>query len=77
LTKEVEEEILELQGAAITGLSICNFLGIMVTAPLQTIATSLQLSVKPHKTIYYEPASKSKELAKLNTSLTLQEKRKL
>ncbi len=77
MTKEVEEEILDLQGTAITGLSLCNFMGVMLTAPLQTIATSLQLSVKPHKTIYHEPSSKSKSLAKLNTSLTLQEKRKL
>jgi hypothetical protein len=61
-----------MQGRAITSMSLCNIAGSIITAPLQTITTSLQLSVKPHKTIYQEPASKGKQLAKLNTSLTVQ-----
>jgi hypothetical protein len=60
LTKEVEEEVLEMQGMSISSISIANLAAVILTAPLQTIVTSLQLSVKPHKTIYEEPASKSK-----------------
>jgi hypothetical protein len=77
LTKEVQEEVLEMQGVAITSISLCNVAGLLLTAPLQTIITSLQLSVKPHKSIYQEPAAKGTQLAKLNTSLTLQEKRRM
>jgi hypothetical protein len=73
----VQEEVLEIQGIALTSMSLCNVAGLMLTAPLQTIITSLQLSVKPHKTIYQEPAAKGTQLAKLTTSLTLQEKRRM
>jgi hypothetical protein len=50
-----------------------------ILAPIQTIATSLQLSVKPHKNIYEENKGKanSKALSKLNTQLSIHEKRKL
>jgi hypothetical protein len=41
-----------MQGRAITSMSLSNIAGLIITAPLQTITTSLQLSVKPHKTIY-------------------------
>ena len=61
----------------IAQLQIANLIGLIVTAPLQTITTSLQLSVKAHKRIYEEPVSKSKQVARVNTSLTLQEKRRM
>ncbi len=77
LTKEVQEEVLEVQGIAVTSISLCNLAAVILTAPLQTISASLQLSVKPHKTIHQEPASKTTQLAKLNTSLTIQEKRRM
>ena len=60
LTKEVEEEVLEMQGMSISSISFANLAAVILTAPFQTVVTSLQLSVKPHKTIYEEPASKSK-----------------
>ena len=63
---------MEVQGIAVTSISLCNLAGLILTAPLQTITSSLQLSVKAHKTIYQEPASKGTQLAKLNTSLTVQ-----
>jgi hypothetical protein len=66
-----------MQTGSIASVSMANLAAVILTAPLQTIVTSLQLSVKPHKTIYEEPASKSKELAKINTSLTVQEKRRM
>lgn len=66
-----------MQTEAVSSITIANMIGIWLTAPLQTIVTSLQLSVKPHKKIYTEPESKTTQIAKLNTSLTLQEKRKM
>lgn len=52
LTKEVQEEVLEVQGIAVTSISLCNLAALVLTAPFQTISASLQLSVKPHKTIH-------------------------
>ena len=46
-------------------------------APLQTVATCLQLSVKQHKHVHQTKEAKSQELAKLNTQLTIHEKRKM
>lgn len=66
-----------MQNESILNIHISNLIALTATAPLQTIVSSLQLSVKPHKNIYQEPPSQSKELAKLNTSLTLQEKRRM
>lgn len=77
LTKEVQEEVLEMQGLAVSSISLCNIAAIVLTAPLQTIVTSLQLSVKPHKDIFQEPTAKGTQLARINTSLTVQEKRRL
>lgn len=47
-----------------------------IVAPLQTMVTSLQLSVAKHKDIYQSPEAKSKELAKLNTEMTVHDRRK-
>lgn len=66
-----------MQGVAVTSISLCNIAAIILTAPLQTIVTSLQLSVKPHKEIFQEPTAKGTQLARINTSLTVQEKRRL
>jgi hypothetical protein len=56
---------------------ILYFVGTNVLlAPLQTIVTSLQLSVTKHRNIYQSEAAKTKQLAKLNTELTTLEKRK-
>ena len=52
-------------------------MAMFVTAPLTTITASMQLSVKPHKHIYEEPLSKSTQITRTNTALTLQEKRKM
>ena len=56
---------------------IYSYVGISaILAPLQTIATSLQLSVKKHRDIFKSEQAQSKALAKLNTELTVHEKRK-
>lgn len=66
-----------MQKEAFSLLSLSQLPALIVTAPLQTIITSMQLSVKPHKHIYEAVDAKSKELAKLNTSLTVHEKRRM
>jgi hypothetical protein len=66
-----------MQTEAIGLLSTCSMLGVVLTAPFQTIVSSLQLSVKPHKQLFVDPEAKTKAVAKLNTSLTLQEKRRM
>jgi hypothetical protein len=66
-----------MQSAGFSTINAGQLIAVLVTAPLTTITASLQLSVKPHKTIYEEPISKSTELTKTNTSLTLQEKRRM
>lgn len=48
----------------------------VVLAPLQTIITSLQLSVKEHKNIFQSQEARTKELARLTTQMTIHEKRK-
>ena len=77
MTPEVEAEVLEMNKESMDYFQLGNVLALAATAPLQTIVTSLQLSVKPHKRIYEEPLSTTKEVAKVNTSLTLQEKRRM
>ena len=77
MTPEVEEEIKIMSTMSLGQMQLANFVGLIVTAPLQTIVSSLQLSVKPHKRIFEEPLSKSTEVARLNTSLTIQEKRRM
>jgi hypothetical protein len=49
----------------------------IITAPIQTIVSSMQLSVLPHKDIFVSAESRTKELARLNTQLTIAEKRNL
>lgn len=57
----------------VAGTTIASIL----TAPLQTVVTSMQLSVVPHKELFASVEARSKELAKLNTELTIAEKRRL
>lgn len=41
-----------MQQEGILSVSVAHFAATLVIAPLQTIVTSLQLSVKPHKNIF-------------------------
>jgi hypothetical protein len=41
-----------MQRELIAKISLANLAAVVLTAPFQTIVTSLQLSVKKHKTIY-------------------------
>lgn len=66
-----------MQGSSFNSLTTAHMVAVFLSAPLTTITASLQLSVKPHKHIYEEPISKSTEITKINTALTLQEKRKM
>ena len=61
-----------MQRNGIAHVNIANLIAGLIIAPLTTITASLQLSVKPHKTIFEEPLSKSTQVAKINTALTLQ-----
>ena len=61
-----------MQGLAFTNVNLAHLATLVLTAPLTAITASLQLSVKPHKTIYEEPMSKGTSIAKINTALTLQ-----
>lgn len=61
----------------VTGKFLLSFMvANTIVAPLQTMVTSLQLSVAKHKDIYQSPEAKSKELAKLNTEMTVHDRRK-
>lgn len=71
-TPEVEEEIHQMQMFKIASIHLAHMISVLITAPITTITASLQLSVKPHKNIFEEPISKSTQLAKTTTSLTLQ-----
>lgn len=76
ITPEVTE-FLELTNMVITGKFILSFLiANAFVAPLQTIVTSLQLSVSKHKDIFQTAEARTKELAKLNTEMTVHDKRK-
>lgn len=66
-----------MQGSSVSNINLSQAIALLLTAPLTTITASLQLSVKPHKHIFEEPESKSKQLARVNTALTLQEKRRM
>lgn len=66
-----------MQEQSFTTVNLGHVAAVLITAPLTTITASLQLSVKPHKAVFEEPFSDSKQLTKINTALTLQEKRKM
>ena len=76
-TPQVREELLEMQGMALSFINSGHLAALILTAPLTAITASLQLSVKPHKAIYEAPVSQSTQLAKVNTAITLQEKRRM
>jgi hypothetical protein len=76
-TPEVKEEMLSMQSSSFLDLNAAHMIAVLLTAPLTTITASLQLSVKPHKQMLDEPQAKGTQLARTNTALTLQEKRRM
>ena len=59
-TPEVEREMIHASNAKVAKLLIGTTLAQLLTAPFQTIVTSLQLSVLPHKDIYISAEARTK-----------------
>jgi hypothetical protein len=61
----------------VSKLIIGTGLATILTAPVQTIVTSMQLSVLKHKDMFVSVEARTKELARMNTELTVAEKRRV